>query len=132
MGLFKIHVNLFAQITVISAFEDLQKSLAAGIHNACLFQNREHIRWSGKYVLRMSDHIRKETAKIPAVLCDLQRLVRCSLGHCQDRSFFWLHNSFIGSLHTFLKRFCKGRCIHGVVMLNGLCKTSQKLRKDNT
>ena len=46
-------IHLFPMVSVNGSTKNLQKSLSAGIHNTCFFQNREHFRSSGKRFLCM-------------------------------------------------------------------------------
>ena len=120
-------IHFFAQITVISSVENFYQSLSARVNNSCFFENRKHLRCSGKSLLCMSDHCLEKSIQI---LCSLSKLhsLGCSfLCHCKDSSLFRLHYCFVGSFHAFLHSCCNGCRIQIFTFLYTFGEATEKL-----
>ena len=104
---FALLVN--AVVCVAHAFQHCQKTKAAGIDNARLFQHRILVRGlSQRFVTlfqRSTQHI--SAACIRIGLAQLNHVLCCHAGHGQNRALCRLHDCLVCGLHAFLQRKCQ-------------------------
>ena len=108
--LFYCVLNLFSLEYVESTLHDLHQALSAGIHHACFFQHRKHLRSLCKHFFCMFDHCRDELFEIICLLCQLRSLLSNTAGNCKNCSFLRLHNCFISCITRSCACCCK--CDH--------------------
>ena len=125
-------INFLAHERIKRTLKNNDKTLSAGIHNTCFLQNRQHIRSLLKNPFSFCQDIFKERLQILCFISQFQCLISNTSGYGQNRTFFRLHNCFIGCLNTFINSSCDRNSIQCLVFFDSLSKTSQKLRKDNT
>ena len=103
--------DLFSEKCIVCSADHFQKSLSAGIHNACFLQNRQHLRCLLKNNFRFFDNFRNKYLQIIRLFGHLFRLLRDSSCHGKDRSFLRLHDRFVSSFLRTNQRFRKRRNI---------------------
>ena len=111
---------------------DGHQSLSAGVDNAGLLQNRQHIRRDAQDIIAVFDNLLQCFLEV----IDAGQHVRCPFRHTarnrEDCTFLRLHDRLV----CRLARPCKClRCHLAVDRVNTLeCfgKTAEQLRKDNT
>ena len=124
--------DLFSEKCIVCSADHFQKSLSAGIHNACFLQNRQHLRCLLKNNFRFFDNFRNKYLQIIRLFGHLFRLLRDSSCHGKNRSLLRLHNRLISSFLCTSQRFCKRRNIDLLLITDRFRKSTEKLGQDNT
>ena len=104
LGVF--HHNPVTQNTDHS-FKYNQKAFSAGINHARLFEDRKHFRRLFQSVSRFFDNLLPNSNRICIGLGYHPRPFRRHAGNGQNRSFRWLHYSFVGGLYPHCQSLCK-------------------------
>ena len=111
------------------AFERIQhsaqndaESLAAGIHDICLFQSGQHFGGLLQNGIRLIQHSLPESDGIQILLCKFLRFVGSHAGYCENCTLRRLHDGFICTLDANCQRV-------GEICILGSCHSAQSLGK---
>ena len=133
--LFLLFFSLFnTEETVVAALHDLDKALSAGVHYACLFQDREHLRRKIQDSLHLIDYRLQKILdlNIGIVRNQLFRLVGTGFRDSKDRSFLRFHNSLIRCLYCLAERLGRVGRIDRLFISPDLAAASEELRQNDT
>ena len=96
---------LNSEKAVQATLQDLDKSLAAGVHNPCFFQNRQHLRRLVQHLIHITNGLTEKVADLDVrvLLNQLAGLGRTSPRHCEDCTLLRLHDSLVRRLNRLLE-----------------------------
>ena len=118
--------------SVKRAVKHFHQALSAGIHHACLLQDRKHLRCLAEHIFRVGNDLAEELFHILlARVGKLSRLQGRALRNGEDRSFLRLHDRLVRRLHRLLARVGQDRHREHVIVADPLGKASEQLGKDN-
>ena len=118
--------------SVKRAVKHFHQALSAGIHHACLLQDRKHLRCLAEHIFRVGNDLAEELLHILlARVGKLSRLQGRALRNGEDRSFLRLHDRLVRRLHRLLARVGQDRHREHVIVADPLGKASEQLGKDN-
>ena len=97
-GLFINQFNFFADKPLIKSVQNHQKAFAATVHNARLFQNRQHFGGLRQNDFPLFQHKWHKGVEIVCVFGNLNGLFGNHADNGEDCAFFWLCYGLIGNI----------------------------------